>query len=373
MFMGVRMSDSSLSERRQSLGTQPWFDAMNLFLRSNDDCHSYDPRNTYAGFRLVAVDGTSFSCGNTPAFKDEVEKTRTRRGRAAFFRIPCVAVYDLCTHRPLAVQIGQNAESESSLAAQIVNHLGENDLLIADRYYGNGKWLSRLSSLPPKPMFLLRVKENLGAIPCKRLEDGSWLVQVKDPDTGEMILVREIKSKLRRLGGKWINVRFWTSFLDASLCPANELVGLYGMRWEQEIGFREIKHYLHGGNILASHTPPTAVQEICALFMAQAIIASERTTASKEQAVPVLEISFEKTLATCRHLCWLWSVAGNEIGADLWGVIAKKVGRELAWQASRPRRARSCPRKVRQPVKKWPRLMKNVYEQGPFECEIRKS
>ncbi len=32
MLMGVRMSDSSLSERRQSLGTKPWFDAMNLFL-----------------------------------------------------------------------------------------------------------------------------------------------------------------------------------------------------------------------------------------------------------------------------------------------------------------------------------------------------
>ena len=372
MFMGVRMSDSSLSERRQSLGTKPWFDVMNFFLR-NDDCRSDDPRNTYAGFRLVAVDGTSFSCGNTSAFKDEVEKTWTRRGKAAFHRIPCVAVYDLCTHRPLAVQIGQKAESESSLAAQIVVHLGEGDLLIADRYYGNGKWVARLSSLPPKPMFLIRVKENLGAIPCKSLEDGSRLVQVKDPDSGEMILVREIKSKLRRLGGKWINVRFWTSLLDAIRCPANELVGLYAMRWEQEIAFREIKHHLHGDNILASHTLPTAVQEICALFMAQAIIASARTTASKEQAVPVLEISFGKTLATCRHLCWLWRVAGNEIGAELWGTIAKKVGQELAWQASKPRRARSCPRKVRQPVKKWRRLMKNIYEQGPLECRIRKS
>ncbi len=93
----------------------------------------------------------------------------------------------------------------------------------------------------------VRVKENLGAIPCKRLEDGSRLVQVKDPDTGELILVREIKSKLRRLlGGKWINVRFWTNLLDAVRCPANELVGLYAMRWEQEIAFREIKKQLHG-------------------------------------------------------------------------------------------------------------------------------
>lgn len=372
MLMGVRMSDSSLSERRQSLGTKPWFDAMNLFL-SKGDSKSEDPSNTYVGLRLVAVDGTSFSCGNTPAFKEEVEKTWTRRGRAAFFRIPCVALYDLCTHRPMAVQIGQDAESESVLAAQIIHHLGETDLLIADRYYGSGKWVARLSSLPTKPMFLIRVKESLGAIPCNRLQDGSRLVQVKDPDTGEMILVREIKFKLRRLGGKWINVRFWTNLLDAVQCPAIELVGLYAMRWEQEIAFREIKQHLHGDNILASHTPSTAVQEICALFMAQAIIASERKTASKKQAVPVLEISFEKTLATCRHLCWLWRVAGNEIGDELWGAIVKKVEQELAWEASKPRRARSCPRKVRQPIKKWARLFKNHYEQGPIECRMRKS
>lgn len=94
-----------------------------------------------------------------------------------FFRIPCVAVHDLCAHRPISVQIGENAESESFLAAQIVNQLGESDLLIADRYYGNGKWVSRLSSLPSKPMFLVRVKENLGAVPCRRLEDGSRLIQ----------------------------------------------------------------------------------------------------------------------------------------------------------------------------------------------------
>ena len=231
MLMGVRMSDSSLSERRQSLGTKPWFEAMNLFL-SKGNCKSEDPSNTYVGLRMVAVDGTSFSCGNTPAFKEEVEKTWTRRGRAAFFRIPCVALYDLCTHRPLAVQIGENADSESVLAAQIVHHLGKADLLIADRYYGNGKWVARLSSLPARPKFLIRVKENLGAKLIKKLEEGSRLVQVKDPDTGEMILVREIKSKLRRIGGRWIEVRFWTNLLDPVRCPAIELVGLYAMRWE---------------------------------------------------------------------------------------------------------------------------------------------
>lgn len=345
---------------------------MGAFLRHNAD-PSTAPGATYAGFRLVGVDGTTFSCGNTPTFKQTVEKTWTRRGKAAFFRIGCVALSELGTHRPLAVKIGEKEESEANLATQIVENLGEGDLLIADRYYGNGKWAARLSALPGAPMFLLRVKENLRAITRKKLEDGSKLVQIKNPDTGQPILVREIKAKVRRTGGKWSEVRFWTSLFNEVKCPATELIRLYAMRWEQEIAFREIKQHLHGENILASHTLPTAVQEICALFMAQAIVVSARTKTSTEQGVPVLEISFAKTLATCRQLCWLWSVAGHEIGQERWERIVRKAEQELAWQASKPRRNRSCPRKVRQPIKKWPRMIKNSYERGAFESRIRKS
>lgn len=372
MLLGVRMSDSSLSERRQSLGAKPWIKALDLFLRK-DAFQGDSPGASYQGFRLVGVDGTTFSCANTPTLKEAVKKTRTRRGKAAFFRISCVALCELGTHQPLAVQIGQREESEANLASQIVKKLGEDDLLIADRYYGSGKWVARLSSLPCAPMFLLRIQERFGAITRKRLGDGSRLVQVKDPDTGEPLLVREIKAKVRRKGRKWTRVRFWTNLLDEARCPAVDLVRLYAMRWEQEIAFRELKQHLHGEPILASHTLPTAVQEICALFMAQAIVASARSKASTGQGIPVLEVSFKKTLAACRCLCWLWAVAGKEIEKDLWEAMARKIEQDLAWQASKSRRARTCPRRVRQPIRKWPRLMKNRYDRGPVESKIRKS
>jgi hypothetical protein len=134
-----------------------------------------------------------------------------------------------------------------------------------------------------------------------------------------------------------------------------------------------IKLHLHSQPTLSSHTLPTAVQEICALFMAQAIVVEARMKTSTGQNFPVLEVSFQKTLATCRNLCWLWGVAGNEIGGELWMRIVKRAEQELVWQASKPRRSRSCPRKVRQPIKKWPRLLKNQYERGKFESRIRKS
>ena len=35
-----------------------------------------------------------------------------------------------------------------------------------------------------------------------------------------------------------------------------------------------------------------------------------------------------------------------------------------------PRRARSCPRAVRQPLKAWPRLLRPASTQGPMEFEV---
>jgi hypothetical protein len=372
MLLGMRMADASLSQRRTSLGSGPWTQALEAFLAGSTEADNV-PEVSYRGLRLVGVDGTTFNVANTPTVKATAVKTKTRRGEAAFYRISCVAMAALGSHRPLAVRIGEEGESEGALAESILHALGEDDLLIADRYYGSGKWMARLEALPSKPLFLLRVQERFGGQRLKTLSDGSRLVHVKDPDHKSLILVREIKAKVKRPGSRWTKVRFWTNLLDEKRFPAMELVALYARRWEQEIAFRELKEHLHSNILLKSHTIPTAVQEICALFMAQAIVVSARMEAAASQDVPILQISFEKVLVACRHLCWLWAIAGDEIKPDIRARIAKKAMQEIAWQATSPRRKRTCPRKVRQPVRKWPRLFKNTYGKGDILCRIRKS
>ncbi|MFH0921687.1 MAG: hypothetical protein V1913_15155, partial [Fibrobacterota bacterium] len=227
-------------------------------------------------------------------------------------------------------------------------------------------------SLPGKPKFLVRVQERFKAVAVKKLKDRSKLVKVRDPNTGEYILLRQIKAKVRRPGKQWVKIRLWTNLLDPIRYPAKELVPLYAMRWEQEIAFREIKEHLHDSNVLLSHTVVTAVQEICALFMAQAIVSNVRLMTSDGQDIPVMQISFSKTLNACRNLCWLSAIAGNIITSAQFRKIAHIVEKELGIQASKKRRKRSCPRKVRQPINKWPRLLRNRYAKGKFTYEIRK-
>jgi hypothetical protein len=330
------------------------------------------PGAFYKGLRLAGVDGTTLNVANTPVMKQRRAKTKARRGNAAFHRLSSVALVELGTHCPLALRIAHHDESESALAADIVLQLRGSDLLIADRYYGNGKWVGRLMALEHKPQFLLRVQERFGSTTKRVLPDGSKLVEVLDPDSAQMLLVREIKAKIRRPGRAWVKVRYWTSLLDHKAGPAMELVSLYAMRWEQEIAFREIKHYLHDDNLLLSHTVVTAIQEICALFIAQSIVADMRSDTSNSQHVPIMQVSFGKTLIACRHLCWLTAFVGSIITAQQAQAIAEAVSRILASQLSHKRRQRSCPRRVRQPINKWRRLMENRYTKGVFQCQLRK-
>ena len=207
IITGKTLSDSALSERRRSLGTKPWLEALDAILKPIADT-SVHPHAFYKGMRLVGVDGTTFNVANTPSMKLSGKKTKTRRGSAAFFRIGCVALVELGTHAPLAVLIAENDESEAVLAAKAIHNLMAIDLLIADRYYGSGKWVARLLSLPQKPYFFIRVQERFGAQIVRRLGDGSSLIRVKDPDSGEFITVREVKANVRRPGKSWVKVRF---------------------------------------------------------------------------------------------------------------------------------------------------------------------
>lgn len=372
MLTGQELSDSALSERRQALGTAPWRGGLAAMLRPVADPQLH-PQAFYKGLCLKGTDGTTFNVANTPTMKRRAAKTKARRGQAAFHRVACVALVELGTHNPVSVCVAENNESESALAAQLALELKETDLLIGDRYYGNSKWAARLMVLPQRPRFLIRVQERLKAQRIKRLPDESCIVQVKDPNTGEMLTLREIKGCVRRPGQQWVQVKFWTNLLDHAQYPAHELLPLYGMRWEQEIAFRELKLYLQDDNLLLSHTPITAVQEIYALFMAQAVVARIRSKTAATHNIPVLQVSFAKTLLACRNFGWLISVAGHILSPAQVRLVARAVEEQLAAQISRPRRHRSCPRRVRKPINKWPRLLENRYETGEFNYRLRGS
>jgi hypothetical protein len=360
-----------MSERRQNLPAKVFSMIMEAALgpKAQEKQH---PEAFYRGWRLLAIDGTQFSVTNTPQILSSLRKAASRRMNAAFAKIGAVVLVELGLHNPVAAEIGAQGESEMILAKRLLSRLPAKSLLIADRHYGVGAFLTELLGILQEAScaFLVRVRSNLKPRLIKRLGDGSALMEVKGRKGRPALLVREVRGRVKRGQGPWVDVRFWTSLLDPKTYPASELLALYARRWEQEMMYKELKVDMRQAPVLNSHTPHTAAQEVAALVLAHALVAQARLDAASAADTEVLRISFGKTLVMVRSL-WLTLAAGEGIITETQSqALTRRMMTLLGQSALSPRRSRSCPRKVRQPVSSWPRLIENVVSHGASRYEI---
>jgi hypothetical protein len=369
------LCDSACSDRRQRMPWQVFDELMRHALCPLARARCHDD-SFWRGWRLLAVDGVQFSLYNTPQNNAARPKAKSRRGRAAFAKIVTSVLLEVGLHNPLAAAIGHDGRSEWELTRSLLAQLPKQALLLADRLHGCAAFAAQVQAACQRvgSHFLIRARSNIKVRTLQRCKDGSRLVEVPVRAKGsrqvlQWLTLREIRVQVSRPGHHAQELRLWTTLLDPVAAPALELVKLYARRWEHELYYREVKRVLRKDELLNSHTVETAAQEIAALVLASALIARERIRAAAGE-MPVLRISFAKTLELLRPL-WLVFALGNDILSE----EQKRQLMERFYEQARryitpPKRARSCPRAVRQPVGKWPRLIKNESHEGPVHFRI---
>ena len=367
---GKEITDGALAQRRALLPPVLFDQLMAAALKPKANPKEH-PEAFYRGLRLTGLDGSRFSVANTPQMKKQMRKARSRRGRAAFPKVGVVVMVELGLHNPLAAALGANGESEMVLAKQVLAAQPEKSLMLNDRYYGVAAVLVDWANEGERH-FLVRAKTKLKRVLLKVHPDGSALVEIS---TGQgpkrrKRLVREIVGHVRRGRGRLTRVRLWTSLLDCKKYPAAELLALYGRRWEHEVFYRECKVDLRSTPCLQSHTPLTAMQELAALILAYAVLVDYRVEAARKGQVGVLRISFLKTLQAVRGLWQFLEVTSDMLTSEQVRLVVRRTLRQIGERAIPKRRARSCPRKLRQPVSSWPRLRKNTYGKGAVDYSV---
>jgi len=364
---GKDITDGALAQRRALLPPAVFEQIMSAALKPKAQPEKH-PEAFYQGLRLCGVDGSLFSITNTPQVKKQMRKARSRRGRAAFAKVGAAVMVELGLHNPLAAALGANGESEMVLAKQVLSAQPEQSLLISDRYYGVPELLVSLPEQGGRH-FLVRVKKNLKRRLLQVHPDGSALVEIRSGQRTRR--VREILARVQRGGrGPFTTVRLWTSLLDWRQHPAKALLALYGRRWEQELFYRELKVDLRSTPYLQSHTPLTAIQEIAALILAYAVLVDYRVQAARVGKVGVLRISFLKTLRMVQGLWQFLELSADLLGPEQVRLVVSRALRQIADRAMAKRRARSCPRALRQPVSSWPRLRKNTCRKGAVRYSV---
>lgn len=370
------LADSSWADRRARL---PWDIFAELMRRVLRPKATRQHREAFwRGWRLIALDGTQFSLTNTPQITATTQKARTRRGRAAFAKLTTAVLLEVGLHNPLAAAIGRHGESEWALAQRLLAQLPTRALLLGDRLYGVAAFVvhARAACARVGSHFLLRASRSTKPRVIRRLRDGTRLIQLRlrarnNPKRiVEWLEVREIRVRVGRPGHRTHELRLWTSLVDPTTAPALELATLYAQRWEHELYFRELKRHVRKTAVLQSHTVETGAQEIAALVLVSALLAAERVRVAGGQ-LPVLRVSFTKILELGVKPMWLWLDLGHGVLTDqqLNTIMKRGYARMRQW-VTPPRRARTCPRAVRQPMKAWPRLLQTQSIEGPFHFEL---
>ena len=364
-------ADSSAAERRARL---PWETFAALLARVLRPLAAPDaPDACWRTFRIVALDGTQFSVTNTPQITPHARKARTSQGPAGFAKITTAVLLEIAHHNPLAAAIGRAGESEWALAQGLLAHLPPGVLLLADRLYGVAAFLAPAlrACAAGGSHVLVRARGVARPRPLERLADGSRLIalavraRTRPATIVEWITVREIRVQVGRPGGPTHTLCLWTSLLDPATAPALELATLYARRWEQEIYFRTIKRVIRRTNVLRSHTLETAAQEIAAIILASAALAAARQQGTLPD-LAAARISLQKVLEFCVKPMWIAFELAQGVVTDtqLQQILDRGFAR-IADFISAPKRARSCPRQVRQPQRPWPRTRTASSITGP--------
>jgi hypothetical protein len=374
---GEPISDAAYSQRRALLPQKLFGDVLAAGLEPLADPQRHRDA-FFEGWRLVGVDGTEVSVTNTPANKT-LPKANSRRGKCAFAKLKLVTAMELGLHNPLAAQAGDLGDYEVSLALALWPRLPEHSLVIVDRLYGVAKHIAQMleAGKGRDLALLVRVRDDkIKTVHLKDLPDASKLVKIRPSRQagkkhGEPITLREIRAELNVPGNKSVKVRLWTTLLDCAAYPAQALARLYAQRWEHELAYRELKLDVRKGDVLDSHTPETALQELAAIVLAVAAVARVRASATDILEVPARRVSLRKLLLATKTL---WDAF--ELGSDFLTTKhkAQMIGRyfqRLHREAVLPkRRPRHCPRAIRQPVSGWPRLTERSESSGDISITI---
>jgi hypothetical protein len=375
---GVKMSESAHTQRRQGLAPELFDEVMAEALRPLADPRRH-PEAFYRGWRLVGLDGTEWSVTNTPAIREALPKAASRRLAAAFAKVRLVSVVELGLHQPLAAAAGPASEGETTLAKRLWPRVPGGSLVIADRGFGTPRTLyEAMQGCGDRQVaWLVRVRKNLKVEVVERLADGSALVDVPVRErngsrrVAATLRLREIRAEIIGRDGQRHPLRWWTSLLDPGLYPAQELAEHYARRWEHELYYRELKLDVRSSPVLTSHTLETALQEVAALVLAMAVVAHVRVAAADHAQVPPQRISFLKILLLTQQLWQSFAWGRRTRTARQTRAILDDFFDSVKMLAVLPpRRARSCPRAVRQPVSSWPRKLAQPSHLGPVSIRL---
>ncbi len=354
---GAPPCSSALTKARDRLGTAP---LRLLYERSATEWQDQTRGREFFGRRVVAMDGSTLKVPDTPENRAFFGAPVASRGRAAYPQLRIVGIRDVGTRLYRAVRFGPYSCGEMTLARDLIGDVEPGSILLADRGFASYGLLWDLYEKEAVD-FLVRVKRDFRCRVVEQIAPGDAIVEVvlhralrrRRPDLPKTWLLREITYRPPQ-GSE--TIRLFTTLLLAEEIARHELIDLYPDRWEEEVGYDEIKTHLCGCTtvnrplVLRSKLPHRIEQELYGLLIAYNAVRITIARAAAIASCPPRRVSFVTALERIREAVRdMMQVAALRL-AERYDRLMAAITRVLV-----PRRpGRSNPREVKIKMSNYP-------------------
>lgn len=302
--LGYRVpTTGSIGKARRRLGPEPvetMVRAVLLPRAENDTIGAW-----YRRWRLVAVDGTTFTVPDTDDNEREFGRPGSGRGegKTAYPQIQAACLVELGTHAVFDARLDGYAAAESMLIEEMFPSFRPGMLVLADRHiYSFDRWAKATATGAD---LLWRVTSTLVLRPVEHLPDGSYIAEVVAPPKSRgrgSVRLRVIEY---RLPGSDELYRLVTTIMDARAAPAKNLAILYHERWDIEGFLKQIKSVqLNDDKIFRSKSPDGVRQEFWAHLAVHYATTCVTVDAAARAKVDPDRISYKNTVRVIRSRIW---------------------------------------------------------------------
>lgn len=302
----LTVSKSGISQARYRLGARPLAALFHQVCRPL--ATPATPGAFRFGYRLMALDGTTFDLPDTPANVAAFGRRPTSRGHSAWPQVQVVGLCECATHALCDAGVWRYDADEEACARRLLRSVTADMLLLCDR--GLYSYATIAAILGRGAQVLVRVPAHVKPAVVAPLADGTRLVRIAPSDgkrrrRGEHLLARLIRYTIEdpNRPGHRVEHRLLTSLLDPALAAAEDLILTYHDRWEIELAVDELVTHQLPPRPLRSQKPVGVVQELYALFLAHYVVRAvmHQAAGSAEPPLPPTRLSFLESLRLIRE------------------------------------------------------------------------
>jgi hypothetical protein len=296
---------------RQRLPESVWAE---LTRRTGRDLLREAPaRWCWHGRDVKVVDGTTLSMPDTPANQRAYPQPASQQPGLGFPILRLVALFSLAVGTVLDVAVGPwkgPQTGEPSLFRALHHHLGDGDVLLADRYFCGYGHLALVRQRGADVVMRLHHRRHTDFRRGRRLgrDDHivTWHKPTQCPDgldaatfarLPDTLTMRELRVRVPGRKSRSRTIVVATTLLDPDAYPKDSIAALYRQRWHAELDLRSLKTFLQM-DVLRCHSPALVRKEIWAHLLAYNLIRKVMAQAALKHHLSPRQISFKGALQT---------------------------------------------------------------------------